>query len=170
MEDPGAFWGAFDEHARRVLFFARVAVTQPGAAELDVRQLLDAIQPGGETGRQGGGASLDDVHLLLGVLQTDAEAVTRFADPAWPGDRLRQRLVDLAPHGPPVSAMHEIPFSPAAIATVVAAGSRPRRDRQLVVPEHLVWALMADPATPVAALLAEAGVRREAIEAFLDRP
>jgi ClpA/ClpB-like protein len=64
----------------------------------------------------------------------------------------------------------EIPFSAAATETLLAAGARPRSEGRLVVPEHLVWAVLANPSTPAAALLAEAGVTRDAIEAFLDRP
>jgi hypothetical protein len=158
---------AFDEGARRALFFARWNVTQPGV-EFDFHG-IGAVPPDAHAMTQGG-AELDDVHVLLGVLQADAQAVTRFADPAWSRDRLRERLSVLAPRDSLVSMAQEIPFSAAAKETVLAAAARPRSEGRPVVPEHLVWAILAKPSTPVAAVLAEAGVTRDAIAAFLDRP
>jgi hypothetical protein len=160
---------AFDEHARRALFFARWNVMQPGGT-FDMQRALDWVNQGAGAVTDGGAAEIDDVHLLLGVLQEDAEAVTRFCDPAWPKERLQERLRDLAPSQPRVSPAQAIPFSAAAKKTLLTVGARPRGKGRLIVPEHLVWAVLAKPSTPVAALLAEAGLTRGAIEAFLDRP
>ena len=160
---------SFDEHARRVMFFARWSVMHPGV-EFDMQRAFDEVQQGAAAPTDKVAAAIDDVHLLLGVLQGDAGALTRFADPAWPKERLRERLRDLAPPGSGVSPAQEIPFSPAAKQTLLTVGARPRGKGRLIVPEHIVWAVLAKPSTPVAALLAEAGVTRDAIEAFLDRP
>ena len=160
---------AFDEHARRALFFARWSVVQPGV-EFDVQRAFDAVQQGAGAPTEKVAAEIDDVHLILGVLQADADALTRFADPEWSKERLRERLRDLAPRESGVSPAQEIPFSPAAKKTLLTVGARPRGKGRLIVPEHIVWASLAEPSTPVAALLAEAGVTRRAIEAFLDRP
>ena len=143
---PASIFEAFGELARRALFFARFSLTQRGGAEID------------------------EVHLLLGVLAGSPEAVTQFTDAAWPEDRVTQALHDLSPHEPRLPTATPIPFSRSVTDAIVAAGVRPRAQGRQIVPEHLVWAVMQEPSTPAAALLAEAGVTRVAIEAFLDRP
>jgi ATP-dependent Clp protease ATP-binding subunit ClpC len=146
-DGPWHFFSAFGEQARRALFFARYSLTEIG------------------------GAAIEDRHLLLGVLKASPDAVGRFVDPAhWTSHRVEVRLRDLSPWQPSLSTSVEIPFSPATQRALQAAGERPRPQGREIVPEDLVWAVMSDPATPVAALLAEAGVTRPAIEAFLDRP
>ena len=146
IPDPTSIFHAFGETARRALFFARWSLTELG------------------------GGAIDDGHLLYGVLHGSPEAVTRFADPAWTHDRLRQRIRDLSPGEPRRPTFREVPFSPSAQAVLLGTGMRPRTEGRPIVPEHIVWALMADPSTPAAALLGEAGVTREAIAAFLDQP
>ena len=136
---------AFDEAARRTLFFARLSV----------------VRIGGET--------IDDVHLLHGILSARPEAVTRFTDrAAWSAAELERRARELTPGGPHLPASHEIPFSQSATTRIVAVGERHRAPGAPIVPEHLLWALLLPPSTPVAELLAEAGISREAVEAFLD--
>jgi ATP-dependent Clp protease ATP-binding subunit ClpC len=146
-DGPWHFFAAFGEQARRALFFARYSLTEIG------------------------GAAIEDRHLLLGVLMASPDAIGRFVDPAhWTALRVEIRLQGLSPWEPSLSTGVEVPFSPETQRALRAAGERPRPHGREIVPEHLVWAVMADPATPVAALLAEAGVTRAAIEAFLDRP
>jgi len=145
--EAGSPFAAFGEHARRALVFARLAAIRRG------------------------GAGLDDVDLLLGVLQAQPQAIVRFVESTlWTAALIETRLEALTSPGPSVPVESEVPFSPAAVRAITVAAGRQRSPGHDLVPEHLVWALMDDPATPVVRLLAEAGVTRAAIEAFLDQP
>lgn len=137
---------AMGQHARMAMFFARESVSQTG------------------------GTTLEDAHLLLGVIKAHTQAVARFVEPSqWTRHLLETRLRDLCPPGPMLPTSVEIPFSAGAKRAIALAAGRESHPGRDIVPEHLVWALMDDPSTPVAGLLAEAGVTREAIEAFLDQ-
>jgi ATP-dependent Clp protease ATP-binding subunit ClpC len=136
---------AFDEHARRALFFARWSLTQTG------------------------GETIDDVHLLHGILTARPEALTRFTDrDVWPAAALEQRMRELFPGGPPLPVSAEIPFSRTLTERLLAVGGRAREPGAPIVPEHLLWALLQPPVTPVTQFLAEAGVSVQAVDAFLD--
>ena len=141
--EPSPF-AVFGERARRTLFFARLAVTRLGGSEVA------------------------ETHLLHGVLADSPTAVTRFAAGSeWTASRLLQLVGDLATREPGPSVSVEVPFSPAVLRIFPVAAARALGANRELVPEDLVLGLLEDPAAPVARLLAEAGVTREAVEAWL---
>jgi hypothetical protein len=163
---------AFSEDARRVLFYARLAVSLIG------------------------GSAIDEPHLVVGILIARPEALTRFVDAThWTEALFEQRLRALvtdhpapvaeagaslaarAEHAiralradPSAASHHEIPFSEAVGRLLTTLGASTEPEPRVVVAEDYVWALTHDPSTPVGALLTEAGVDREAVGAFLRHP
>ena len=169
---PGMF-EAFSEDARRVLFYARLAVSLIG------------------------GSAIDDPHVVVGILIARPEALMRFIDAThWSEPVLEARLRALvsdgasaAPDGatslagraehalralmadPRHTGMHhDIPFSAGVTRLLTTLSATAQREGRDVVAEDFVWVLTHDPSTPVGALLAEAGVDREAVGAFLRHP
>jgi len=175
--DPGApssfkVFEAFSEDARRVLFYARLAVSLIG------------------------GSAIDEPHLVIGILIARPEALTRFVDATlWTEPLFEQRLRGLvtdhplpipdagtslagrAEHAvrgifadPHEAGTHGIPFAASVSHLLTTLGAMAQRENREVVAEDYVWALTHDPSTPVGALLTEAGVDREAVGAFLRHP
>jgi hypothetical protein len=160
---------AFSEDARRVLFYARLAVSLIG------------------------GSAIDEPHLVVGILIARPDALTRYVDAAhWTEARFEERLRALVTDRPapasetgtslasraehalrtfmadPGSAVHhDVPFAETDMRLLTTLGAAAQRDHRIVVAEDYVWALTHDPSRPVGALLTEAGVDREAVAAFL---
>jgi heme-degrading monooxygenase HmoA len=131
----------FDEHARRALFFARYEVAQLG------------------------GLTIEPEHLVLGLLRESTSTIQRFAHDGA-AETIRERLA--RPVGQKVSTSVEIPFSRDCKAALEqtsieadAAGNGAIRC------EHLLLGVLVKTQGEAARALEAAGVRIDAIRAFL---
>ena len=133
----------YDESARRALFFARLAVTELG------------------------GLTIEPEHLVLGILRESPSAIVRFAAPGTTADAIRRPLEQ--PIGrEKVGTSVEVPFS-AACKTVVERTAIEANDagNKAIGCEHIVLGVLVQTTGEAARVLQAAGVRIDAIRAYL---
>ena len=126
-----------------------------------IRILWNARSIVSETGSQ----TLGDEHLLLAVTRTTPSAVSRFAtSDSWALADMQLALYESLPVAPPLTREFDVPLTERATAVVMAACKA--AGSQLVLPEHLVLAMLTEGVAARSALGA-AGVHSEAMAAFV---
>lgn len=126
----------FTESARRSLFFARYETSKLG------------------------GAAIEDVHLLLGLMRV-ADGLTReaFDNPGISAEAVRREIKIRGPGGERVSTSVEIPFSQDAIrilqSTVIEADHLGHAE---IGPEHMLLGILVQSDSLAAQLLVDKGM------------
>jgi ATP-dependent Clp protease ATP-binding subunit ClpA len=134
----------YNDEAKRALFFARMAVSQHGGAELEPE------------------------HLLIGLLRAQPEATLRFAPAALDADDLCERLAAAITDKTRPSKSIEVRLSAASIAALEQAKIEADDLSSVAIrPEHLILGIMVKTDGAAATALRDAGARPSAIREYL---
>ena len=133
----------FNEASRRVLFYARAAVSESG------------------------GAAITPDHLMLGILRGTPDVVRRFLQSSDSStDAVTQQVLTALGTAVRVDESVEIPISPEAEHVLASAVGRARATTARTVrPEHILLALLETSHTKVADVLRSHGITAEAVAA-----
>jgi len=143
---PGDVIKAFSEDASKMMFVARLAVSDHG------------------------GATLDPEHFLLAFIQQSANTMGRFVAPEWPLPRLEAEIAKTLKAFPKPSEEADVSPGPRTTRLLVAAAEIAVAEGSASVrPEDLLRAMINDQGT-AGNLLRQAGVTAEGITSVMRRP
>lgn len=129
----------FTEPARRVLFFARYEAAQLGST------------------------SIGTAHLLLGLLR-EKQGIAHDILSALQMEVLRQDAARAVPFEKKMGTSVEIPFAPDAKQALTATSNEADRlGHGHIGPEHLLLALLHDPATVAGSVLGSHGLTLDSV-------
>ena len=130
----------YTEKARRVIFFARLGVSELGAK------------------------SIETEHLLLGLLQEDTSLLSRFLAANVSADEIRKQIEDRAERGPRIPTSVEVPLSNESKKVLnYAADEAKKSGHKEIGTKHLLIGLLRRKQSMAEQILREKGVDLSAV-------